>query len=367
MGTVVRARRRRLHRPPRRRPAARAGQGRGHQGARRSARGSTSPRAPPTPTPSTTCRCSRWSATPCAINPDSRLRAHARAQGWRIRDYRTGRKAARAGLLARSGRRRSRRRRRRRHRPEGPRRTRSGCVTHRYRRVPSSPTATYRGRCCTPGGEPHAERSHDSRARARMRSDARSLLALRAGSCSPAGGRLLLHDRGDGLEASRPARTSGPAPAAASRRRGPAASSEDDEGDRDAADRPGRAGPRRRQGGLRAALRPLPRSVYRFLFYRTRSQALAEDLTSETFFRALRSMNNFRWQGRDFGAWLMTIARNLATDHFKAGRTRLELTTEDMCRTTTPPRARSRRCWPPDQRGAARGPHGAARPSSATA
>ena len=71
-------------------------------------------------------------------------------------------------------------------------------------------------------------------------------------------------------------------------------------------------------------------SVYRFLFYRTRSQALAEDLTSETFFRALRSMNNFRWQGRDFGAWLMTIARNLATDHFKAGRTRLELTTEDM-------------------------------------
>ena len=36
---------------------------------------------------------------PCAINPDARLRAHARAMGWRIRDYRTGRKAARAGLV----------------------------------------------------------------------------------------------------------------------------------------------------------------------------------------------------------------------------------------------------------------------------
>jgi len=70
--------------------------------------------------------------------------------------------------------------------------------------------------------------------------------------------------------------------------------------------------------------------VYRFLFYRTRSAPLAEDLTSETFFRALRSMDNFRWQGKDFGAWLMTIARNLCTDHFKAGRTRLEMTTEDM-------------------------------------
>ena len=71
-------------------------------------------------------------------------------------------------------------------------------------------------------------------------------------------------------------------------------------------------------------------SVYRFLYYRTRSVALAEDLTSETFIRALRNINGFRWQGRDLGAWLMTIARNLTTDHYKAGRTRLELTTEDM-------------------------------------
>jgi len=71
-------------------------------------------------------------------------------------------------------------------------------------------------------------------------------------------------------------------------------------------------------------------SVYRFLYYRLGSVALAEDLTSETFFRALRSMGSFRWQGKDFGAWLMTIARNLTTDHFKAGRTRLEYATEDM-------------------------------------
>ncbi|QCW49712.1 sigma-70 family RNA polymerase sigma factor [Nocardioides dongxiaopingii] len=71
-------------------------------------------------------------------------------------------------------------------------------------------------------------------------------------------------------------------------------------------------------------------SVYRFLFYRTRSVPLAEDLTSETFLRALRNMTSFRWQGKDFGAWLMTIARNLAHDHHKAGRTRLELSTEDM-------------------------------------
>jgi len=37
---------------------------------------------------------------PCAVNPDAKLRSHARAQGWRIRDYRTGRKAARIGGFA---------------------------------------------------------------------------------------------------------------------------------------------------------------------------------------------------------------------------------------------------------------------------
>ncbi len=36
---------------------------------------------------------------PCAINPDAKLRAKAKEMGWRVRDYRTGRKAARAGLL----------------------------------------------------------------------------------------------------------------------------------------------------------------------------------------------------------------------------------------------------------------------------
>ena len=35
---------------------------------------------------------------PCAINPDAGLRSHAREHGWRVRDYRTGRKAVKIGL-----------------------------------------------------------------------------------------------------------------------------------------------------------------------------------------------------------------------------------------------------------------------------
>ncbi|WP_280675453.1 HAD-IB family hydrolase [Kitasatospora sp. MAA19] len=37
---------------------------------------------------------------PYVVNPDGALRRHARAQGWRVRDFRTGRKAARVGLPA---------------------------------------------------------------------------------------------------------------------------------------------------------------------------------------------------------------------------------------------------------------------------
>ncbi|WP_058047585.1 HAD family hydrolase [Streptomyces roseifaciens] len=40
---------------------------------------------------------------PYAVNPDSRLRKHARERGWRLRDYRTGRKAAKVGIPAAAG------------------------------------------------------------------------------------------------------------------------------------------------------------------------------------------------------------------------------------------------------------------------
>jgi len=40
---------------------------------------------------------------PVAVNPDSALRAEARERGWEIRDFRTGRKAARIGIPAALG------------------------------------------------------------------------------------------------------------------------------------------------------------------------------------------------------------------------------------------------------------------------
>ena len=70
-------------------------------------------------------------------------------------------------------------------------------------------------------------------------------------------------------------------------------------------------------------------TVFRFIYFRV-GRPLAEDLTADTFLRALKRIGSLTWQGRDPGAWLMTIARNLVADHFKSGRYRLEVTTGDV-------------------------------------
>jgi RNA polymerase sigma-70 factor (ECF subfamily) len=71
-------------------------------------------------------------------------------------------------------------------------------------------------------------------------------------------------------------------------------------------------------------------TVFRFIYFRVGNRPLAEDLTADTFLRALKRIGSFTWQGRDLGAWLVTIARNLVADHFKSGRYRLEVTTGDV-------------------------------------
>lgn len=69
--------------------------------------------------------------------------------------------------------------------------------------------------------------------------------------------------------------------------------------------------------------------VFRFVYFRVNDRALAEDFTSETFLRALRRIGTISYQGRDIGAWFITIARNIVLDHLKSARHRLEMTTAD--------------------------------------
>jgi RNA polymerase sigma-70 factor (ECF subfamily) len=70
--------------------------------------------------------------------------------------------------------------------------------------------------------------------------------------------------------------------------------------------------------GLHAA------SVHRFCVSQVGDQAIAEDLTHETFMRALAAYERVRPDGATVRSWLLTIARNLSRDHHRrAGRRRL--------------------------------------------
>ncbi|MCW2523374.1 MAG: putative polymerase sigma factor [Frankiales bacterium] len=78
--------------------------------------------------------------------------------------------------------------------------------------------------------------------------------------------------------------------------------------------------------------------VFRFISYRVKDRALAEDFTSETFLRALRRFSELNYQGRDIGAWFITIARNIVLDHVKSARFRLEVSAGDVAPFAPPSR-----------------------------
>lgn len=58
-------------------------------------------------------------------------------------------------------------------------------------------------------------------------------------------------------------------------------------------------------------------SIYGFFAYRVASKSDAEDLTQQTFERALRAWSRFDPERASVGVWLMAIARNLLIDHYR--------------------------------------------------
>jgi len=65
--------------------------------------------------------------------------------------------------------------------------------------------------------------------------------------------------------------------------------------------------------------------IFRFVYNRVRDRALAEDLTSEVFFKALRAIDRYQPTSKPFGAWLYQIATNTVIDHVRTRRSTLDL------------------------------------------
>jgi len=60
--------------------------------------------------------------------------------------------------------------------------------------------------------------------------------------------------------------------------------------------------------------------IYRYVASRVRNRELAEDITSEVFFKALRAIGRYRHTGHPFSSWLYQIAVNAITDHYRSRR-----------------------------------------------
>lgn len=57
--------------------------------------------------------------------------------------------------------------------------------------------------------------------------------------------------------------------------------------------------------------------VFGYVLRRTASLEAAQDITSETFFKALNKLWQFRWRSISFSAWLYRIASNETAQHFR--------------------------------------------------
>ncbi|MBM4420661.1 MAG: sigma-70 family RNA polymerase sigma factor [Chloroflexi bacterium] len=85
----------------------------------------------------------------------------------------------------------------------------------------------------------------------------------------------------------------------------------------------------RARSGDRAAFSELYETyadqVYRYVLYRLRIPADAEDVTADVFARAFANIHRYRWQGKSFLAWLYTIARNAITDRRRRDRPTVDI------------------------------------------
>jgi RNA polymerase sigma-70 factor (ECF subfamily) len=70
--------------------------------------------------------------------------------------------------------------------------------------------------------------------------------------------------------------------------------------------------------------------VYAFISNRVRDRAIAEDLTSEVFYKALANLAAYEWREVPFAAWLLRIAANAVIDRGKRAARELPVSEDQL-------------------------------------
>ena len=60
--------------------------------------------------------------------------------------------------------------------------------------------------------------------------------------------------------------------------------------------------------------------IFNHILRRVANLEIAQDLTSEVFFKALKNLEQFHWRNVPFSSWLYRIAINQITDYFRKGK-----------------------------------------------
>ncbi|XOB40943.1 MAG: RNA polymerase sigma factor [Candidatus Nealsonbacteria bacterium] len=65
--------------------------------------------------------------------------------------------------------------------------------------------------------------------------------------------------------------------------------------------------------------------IFGYALKRTANLEIAQDITSETFFKALKKLWQFRWKNISFSAWLYKIVNNEIANYFRKNKYKVSL------------------------------------------
>lgn len=67
------------------------------------------------------------------------------------------------------------------------------------------------------------------------------------------------------------------------------------------------------------------KKIYNFIYYKTWHQETAEDLTSQTFLKALKGLKGYKTSKGKFSSWLYQIAKNIISDHYRSLKSTVDI------------------------------------------